>query len=139
MEGPEHHLLKRIIGPAFTSQAVNALTPFFFQKAEELRDKWDTLLNMDSTNQRKSVGSPIDISHWISRATFDSFGLACLNYNFNALDGETEDVYLAFRHLFGLVDKKTVLRILFPVLDKLWVRFIYLFFHRKLTCFGIAA
>ncbi|THU90762.1 cytochrome P450 [Dendrothele bispora CBS 962.96] len=115
MEGAEHHLQKRIISPAFTSQAVNALTPFFFQTAEELREKWDMQLNTDLP-----VGSPIDIAHWISRATFDAFGLACLNYNFNALEGETEDVYLAFRRLFDLVDKKSVLRILFPSIDKLW-------------------
>ncbi|KAF5338451.1 hypothetical protein D9758_012239 [Tetrapyrgos nigripes] len=112
MEGAEHHLQRKIISPAFTSQAVTALTPFFFQKAEELRDKLDVLLNKES--------GPIDISHWTSRATFDAFGLACLNYNFNALDSETEEVYLAYRRMFHLVDKKTVLRILFPSLDKLW-------------------
>ncbi|THU76156.1 hypothetical protein K435DRAFT_879620 [Dendrothele bispora CBS 962.96] len=67
------------------------------------------------------VDLPIDIARCISCATFDAFGLACLNYNFNAPENETEDVYLDFCRLFDLVDKKSVLRIIFPSIDKIWV------------------
>lgn len=113
MEGAEHDFQRKIIDPAFTTHSVKALVPLFLQKAEELRDKWDGMITPVGT-------APVDVSHWISRATFDAFGLACLNYNFGALQAETEEVYLAFRQMFDVLPKKTVPRILFPSLDKIW-------------------
>lgn len=59
--------------------------------------------------------------HWIGRATFDAFGLACLTYDFRAIHEETEELYVAFRRLFDLADKKGILRILVPMLDRFWV------------------
>jgi len=111
-EGTEHAFQKKIIGPAFTLQSIKALAPVFLRVAEELRDKWDeSMPNGQDT---------FDVYHWISRATFDAFGLACLTYNFRAIHGETEELYLAFRRMFDLADKKGILRILLPVLDKFW-------------------
>ncbi|KAI3622272.1 cytochrome p450 [Moniliophthora roreri] len=118
MEGAEHDFQRKIISPAFTTQSVKTLVPVFLQKAEEMRDKWDEMVS-SGTIALDSVRAPsIDVSHWISRATFDAFGLACLNYNFGALQGETEEVYLAFRRMFDMLSKKTIPRILFPSLDR---------------------
>ncbi|KAK7029687.1 hypothetical protein VNI00_014385 [Paramarasmius palmivorus] len=120
MEGAEHDFQRKIISPAFTTQSVKALVPVFLQKAEEMRDKWDEMLSSTGMIASDAVKAPtIDVSHWIARATFDAFGLACLNYNFGALQGETEEVYLAFRRMFDMLSKKTVPRILFPSLDKI--------------------
>ncbi|KAJ3986337.1 cytochrome P450 [Lentinula detonsa] len=111
-EGPEHTFQRKIIGPAFTLQSIKTLTPIFLRTAEELRDKWDGIMSNGQEN--------IDVCHWISRATFDAFGMACLTYNFRAIHGETEELYLAFRRMFDLADQKGILRILVPILDKLW-------------------
>ncbi|KIM84675.1 hypothetical protein PILCRDRAFT_818273 [Piloderma croceum F 1598] len=100
MEGNDHKVLRKLIGPAFTAQAVRATIPICFQKAEELRDRLDALLSEDT--------SKIDITHWISRATFDVIGLAGFDYNFHALQDESEEVYLAYRRLFDVADQGPV-------------------------------
>ncbi|KAJ4485497.1 cytochrome P450 [Lentinula aciculospora] len=111
-EGAEHAFQRKIIGPAFNLQSIKTLTPIFLRTAEELRDKWDVIVS----NGQETI----DVCHWISRATFDAFGMACLTYNFRAIHGETEELYLAFRRMFDLADKKGILRILVPILDKFW-------------------
>ena len=95
-----------MIGPTFSSQSIKALTPIFLQTAEELRDKWDEMI--------LNGAETFNVWNWMSRATFDAFGRACLAYSFRAIDGETEDLYLAFRRMIDLADKKGILRILLP-------------------------
>lgn len=63
----------------------------------------------------------LDINDWFARATFDVFGLAAFDYHFRALGDESEPLYIAFRRMFGVVDKKSVLHILFPNLENYWV------------------
>ncbi|KIK70361.1 hypothetical protein GYMLUDRAFT_32362 [Collybiopsis luxurians FD-317 M1] len=111
-EGPEHTFQRKIIGPAFTLQSIKAISPIFLRTADNLRDKWDEIISNGQDT--------IDVCHWLSRATFDAFGQACLDYDFQAIQGETEELYLAFRRMFDLADEKGILRILIPLLDKLW-------------------
>jgi hypothetical protein len=97
---------------------VKATIPICFQKAEELRDRLDGLLSEDT--------SKIDITHWISRATFDVIGLAGFDYNFHALQDESEEVYLAYRRLFDVADKGPVgmrglLQMYSPFIEKVLV------------------
>ncbi|KAJ7630451.1 cytochrome P450 [Roridomyces roridus] len=116
MEGAEHKVLRKLIGPAFTAQAVKEMSPAFFQKAEELRDRWDALISAQS--------GTIDVAHWLSRTTFDIFGLAGLDYHFNALHDESEPVYSAYRQMFAISDKASQSRVLkqlyLPILEKIW-------------------
>ena len=123
---------RRLIGPAFTTQAVRATTPIFLQKAEELRDCWDTILSDDTTETTVSLSSTItpaekviDIAHWLSRATFDVIGLAGFDYHFRSLEDESEEVYHAYRRMFNVADKgpslKGLLRIYFPFIETLLV------------------
>jgi cytochrome P450 len=130
MEGQEHKIQRRIIGPAFTTQAVKGVAPIFFRKAEELRDLWDASLPDDfSKDFSSSLTSPIsatettlDVAHWISRATFDVIGLAGFDYQFCSLQDESEEVYLAYRQMFGIADKSPQLRgllqIYFPFIER---------------------
>ncbi|KAJ7037480.1 cytochrome P450 [Mycena alexandri] len=122
MEGTEHRALRKLIGPAFTSQAVKAMSPIFFQKAEELRDRWDALVSTGGSSSSHST--TFDVAHWISRTTFDIFGLAGLDYHFNALHDESEQVYSAYRRMFAISDKSSQLRVLkqlyLPVIEKIW-------------------
>ncbi|KAF9072677.1 cytochrome P450 [Rhodocollybia butyracea] len=111
-EGSEHTFQRKIIGPAFALHSIKTFTPIFLQTAEELREKWDEMIldGIDTFN----------VWDWMSRSTFDAFGQACLTYDFRAIHGETEELYLAFRQMIDLADKKGILRVLLPWLDKLW-------------------
>jgi hypothetical protein len=95
-------------------RAVEALSPIFKQKAQELCDVLDD-------HNRKSPSVKFDIMHWISRATFDAFGLAGFNYDFHALQGESDELYLAFRRLFSMAEKRSLLYVTFPMLAKIRV------------------
>jgi len=162
MEGPEHRLQvcllmlhkhhpllnmstpqRRLIGPAFTLQSVRAMTPVFLQKAEELCNRWDSLINEPFVNSEihpshpppayapfataseKFRGVTIDIAHWLARASFDVVGLAGFGYHFNALEHESEEVYLAFRRMLDVADKgprmRGVLELFFPIIRTFWV------------------
>lgn len=72
----------------------------------------------------------IDVSHWASRATFDVIGLTGFDYHFNSLEDPSEQVYLAYRKMFDAVDKgpglKGILRIYFPIIEKILVRSFHL-------------
>ncbi|KAF8823890.1 hypothetical protein HHX47_DHR9000098 [Lentinula edodes] len=112
----QHEEWKKQYGKTFryhgSGKSIKTLTPIFLRTAEELHDKWEGMLS----NGQETI----DVCHWISRATFDAFGMACLTYNFCSIHGETEELYLAFRRMFDLADKKGILRILIPMLDKIW-------------------
>jgi cytochrome P450 len=121
MEGEEHKAQRKLICPAFTAQAVKALSPIMFQKAEELRDRWDVMIQHSPSTSTSHV---IDVCHWLSRATFDVIGLAGFDYHFNCLHDESEEMYLAYRRMFGIVDKGPgyigLLRLYFPIMHKIW-------------------
>ncbi|KAL0956015.1 hypothetical protein HGRIS_002190 [Hohenbuehelia grisea] len=122
MEGEEHRIRRKLIGPAFTTQSIKAMTPVFFQKAEELRDKWTPMISTPS--QASSCPASIDISHWISRATFDVIGLAGFDYHFHSVHDESEPVYLAYRRMFNVADKgpglKGLLSLFFPIIETIF-------------------
>ncbi|EJD04362.1 cytochrome P450 [Fomitiporia mediterranea MF3/22] len=148
-EGEEHRIKRRIIGPAFTPQALKNMTPVMFHKAEELRNKWISMIT-DGTktkwdgivtglpkeslpksrpgNENREKGlvdeALIDVAHWVSRATFDVIGLAGFDYAFRSLEDETEEVYLAYRTMFWAADKgpgfKRIAELFFPIIEKLW-------------------
>ncbi|KAJ6519296.1 cytochrome P450 [Mycena sanguinolenta] len=119
MEGAEHKTLRKLIGPAFTAQAVKGMSSIFLQKAEELRDRWDALVSANGSST-----ATFDVAHWISRTTFDIFGLAGFDYHFNALHDESEEVYSAYRRMFNISDKATHFRVLkqlyLPIVEKIW-------------------
>ncbi|KAG2149760.1 cytochrome P450 [Suillus cothurnatus] len=139
MEGAEHKALRKLIAPAFSTQSIKAMTPIFFQKAEELRDKWESLASSPTLVEDAKFPplpappyspSPsfaeavIDVAHWFSLATFDVIGLAGFDYHFHALQCESEEVYLAYRNMFRIADKGPKLRELvqlyFPMIEKIF-------------------
>ncbi|KAG6814437.1 hypothetical protein H0H92_007441 [Tricholoma furcatifolium] len=134
MEGSEHKVQRRLIGPAFSQQAVQTMIPIFLRKAQQLCDRWDRLIPdhfsagdsypsdpppaydaVANAVEEKFTGATIDVAQWISRASFDVIGLSGFDYNFNALDDETENVYQAFRRMFDVFDKGPGLRSIFEL------------------------
>ena len=75
----------------------------------------------------------IDVAHWTSRASFDVMGLTAFNYDFNAVQDDSREVYTAYRHIFNIIEKgiglKGLLELYFPVLSRLWVSKMQLFKH----------
>ncbi|KDQ54909.1 hypothetical protein JAAARDRAFT_60368 [Jaapia argillacea MUCL 33604] len=134
MEGDEHRSLRKFIAPAFSTRSIRGLTPIFLQKAEELRDRWDLLLPVVSPSRPLSPYEPkdvhdgqsavIDVLNWLSRATFDIIGIAGFDYQFNSLEDETEEVYLAYRKMFDAADRapgfKGLAQIFFPIIEKIF-------------------
>ncbi|KAF8319579.1 cytochrome-450 hydroxylase [Cantharellus anzutake] len=93
-EGPQHRQQRKVMNPAFSPSNLRALTPVFFTKAFQLRDKWLSLMEVPRD------GSILNVSRWISRATFDVIGVAGFGYEFNAIEEENEAVYLAYKVMF---------------------------------------
>ena len=132
MEGSEHKLQRKIIGPAFTSLSIRNMTPVFVQKAQELCERWDSILSdelstptLDTEVSNQLSEGIIDVAHWFSRASFDVIGLAGFNYHFHALEDESEEIYLAYRRMFKICDKGLNLRglldLYLPQLRRVWV------------------
>ncbi|KAG6837201.1 hypothetical protein H0H93_013069, partial [Arthromyces matolae] len=142
MEGDEHRFQRRILGPAFSQQSVKSMVPIFLQKAHQLCDRWDSLIpnpfsndecypldpppayTAETASVEKTEGVTIDVAQWLSRASFDVIGLAGFDYSFQALDDESEKVYMAYRRMFDVADKGPKLRgifeLYFPVIRTIW-------------------
>jgi cytochrome P450 len=130
MEGAEHKFQRRIIAPAFSQQAIRNMAPIFFRKAEEVCEHWKnatvpTVKLEDDGHSAQPCGTRIDVANWITRGSFDVVGLAVLNYDFHALQDESEEVYSAYRRMFNIADKGLnlwgVLELFLPILRKIFV------------------
>lgn len=87
-EGHVHKRMRRVGTPAFSVQNMRALVPVVFAKAQELKDKWSEIIEIQTAKkvlndlvqaddkETHSARAMLDVCHWISRATFDVIGLA---------------------------------------------------------------
>ena len=71
-EGQMHKRHRRVATPAFSPQNMRALVPVVFGKGEELKDRWLSIMKKDG----QGSSGVFDVAHWVSRATFDVFGVA---------------------------------------------------------------
>ncbi|KDQ20465.1 hypothetical protein BOTBODRAFT_26477 [Botryobasidium botryosum FD-172 SS1] len=117
-EGDQHKRQRKILNPAFSGQSLRDLIPTFVDKAEELRDRWASLIASGTEH--------IDCAPWLGRATFDIIGLAGFDYQFNAIQNEDNELHLAYRDMFNLAVNhnnqmvKTALEIYFPFIEWLF-------------------
>ena len=130
MEGAEHRFQRRILAPALSQQAIRNMAPIFFRKAEEIREHWKNAIVPVKLEDGDDLpvqcsGVRMDIANWISRGSFDVVGLAVLNYDFHALQDESEEVYNAYRRMFNIADKGLnlwgILELYLPILRKIFV------------------
>ena len=134
------------MAPAFNSVALKEMYPIFVQKAEELRDRWDKIINPPSIpyptppstpppGERKgnfsstrniSSGTIVDVCDWMNRATLDVIGLAGFGYGFDSLLDRREEVCAAFREMLRAAEKPPGFRELFalwfPIIEDILVR-----------------
>ena len=127
-EGAEHKAQRRALFPSFSSQSAKIWTPNFTQKAEELCEQWKTLMHFErqhTSSDDRAADVVVDVAHWTSRASFDVMGLTTFNYDFNAVQDDSQEVYTAYRHIFNIIDKgfglKGLLELYIPFLSRFWV------------------
>ncbi|TFK22582.1 cytochrome-450 hydroxylase [Coprinopsis marcescibilis] len=96
-EGQVHKRQRRVATPAFSIQNLRKLVPLVFKKGTELKDKWTEMI---SAEHLEEDGKVIDVCHWISRATFDVIGVAGFDYQFNAIQNETNELFSAYKDMF---------------------------------------
>lgn len=118
-EGLVHKRQRRVATPAFSIQNLRGLVPLVFKKGNELKDKWIQMANEHPEPVR------IDVCHWISRATFDVIGLAGFDYNFNAIENESNELFSAYKEMFEVAISqsrpiRTIFRIYAPFLSSLF-------------------
>lgn len=138
-EGAVHKRQRRVATPAFSIHNMRALVPLVFSKGNELKDKW---LNLIDTSGAQDI--TLDVAHWVSRATFDVIGtagtrtlltsvtssrgfLAGFDYDFNAIQNESNELFCAYKEMFEVAISQPVnpirqiLSIYFPIIDTIFV------------------
>lgn len=132
VEGAEHTKQRRIIGPAFSQEAIKRMNPIFLSKAQEVLEQWISLQRASNTlpTPTELSGVTVDVANWMSRAAFDVIGLAGFDQDFQAVQHESGDVYHAYRSIFNIADKglgfREIVDLYFPVLRRIWVSLKYL-------------
>jgi len=137
------------LAPAFNSAALKEMYPIFVQKAEELRNRWDKIIDPSSSMSyptppstpppgerrrntadrssagNRSLGTTVDVCNWMSRATLDIIGLAGFGYNFGSLADGCEEVCVAYREILRAAEKppgfKELLALWFPNIEDILV------------------
>ncbi|KAH6914090.1 cytochrome-450 hydroxylase [Coprinopsis sp. MPI-PUGE-AT-0042] len=100
-EGQVHKRQRRVATPAFSIQNMRNLVPLVFKKGTQLKDKWAELILL-AGNDRQEDGLVLNVCHWMSRATFDVIGIAGFDYNFNAIEDETNELFNAYKDMFEI-------------------------------------
>ncbi|KZT08852.1 cytochrome P450 [Laetiporus sulphureus 93-53] len=115
VEGQVHKRQRRVAIPAFSVQNMRALVLLVFVKG-----------NDHDTSEKAMNGAKLDVCHWVSRATFDVIGSAGFDYQFNAIQDETNELFSAYEEMFeiGVSQQEGSLRSLvalhFPIINTLF-------------------
>ena len=128
-EGQAHKRMRRVGTPAFSLQNMRAFVPVTFRKAIELKNKWEEFVEAQTPEieSTKAKGARVDVCHWISRATFDVIGLAGFDYNFSAIQHETNELFQAYKDMFEVAVSRggnlwDLAIVYFPWLEWIYVR-----------------
>ncbi|CCM03723.1 uncharacterized protein FIBRA_05869 [Fibroporia radiculosa] len=130
-EGQVHKRQRRVATPAFSVQNLRALVPLVFAKGNELKEKWSTMIAQSGTAEETKDGQEIskeriDVCHWISRATFDVIGSAGFDYQFNAIQSESNELFNAYKEMFEVAisqqrgSLRSLFVIYFPIINVLF-------------------
>ncbi|KAH9925072.1 cytochrome P450 [Amylocystis lapponica] len=127
-EGQVHKRQRRVATPAFSIQNMRALVPLVFAKGNQLKDKWLQILasaNAQAEKGQTPAGVKLDVCHWVSRGTFDVIGSAGFDYEFNAIEDESNELFNAYKEMFEVAISqqqglRSMLAIYFPIIDTLF-------------------
>ncbi|KAJ7497201.1 cytochrome P450 [Mycena latifolia] len=121
-EGQVHKRQRRVALPAFSGQNMRSLIDIAFTKGMQLKDAW-----MDMLPPEADTTSPatINVGVFLSRVTFDVMGLAGFDYNFNSIQDESNELFVAYKDMFEVAISqgssfRTLLSIYLPFVNKLF-------------------
>ncbi|KAG2016007.1 cytochrome P450 [Coprinopsis cinerea AmutBmut pab1-1] len=104
-EGQVHKRQRRVGTPAFSIQNLRGIVPLVFKKGTELKDKWMEMIETTGEvrgSDEKEKSMVVDVCHWVSRATFDVIGVAGFDYQFNAIQNESNELFNAYKEMFEI-------------------------------------
>ncbi|KAF5354697.1 hypothetical protein D9756_005236 [Leucocoprinus leucothites] len=122
-EGHVHKRQRRVATPAFSIQNLRELIPLVFNKGTQLKDKWMRLAS-EGAQTCEGPAATVDVCRELSRATFDVIGIAGFDYNFNSIQDESNELFIAYKDMFEMALAQgnpvvTLLAIYFPWLNKI--------------------
>ncbi|KAL2260691.1 hypothetical protein VTK26DRAFT_5240 [Humicola hyalothermophila] len=95
-ESHAHQIQRKALAPAFSVQAIKAITPAFWNKALFLGSLWHKEVRQKGENTIK-----IEILEWINRCTLDIIGEAGFGYEIGCLDNQDLPIRQAYRLVFN--------------------------------------
>ncbi|OSX62243.1 hypothetical protein POSPLADRAFT_1046615 [Postia placenta MAD-698-R-SB12] len=84
-EGEQHRRQASFMNPAFGPTQIRELTDIFVDKAIQLRDVWNCMIQEDNQPAR------IEVLSGLSKMTLDVIGLAGFNHQFHSLESDGSD------------------------------------------------
>jgi len=108
-EGADHKNQRKILNPSFSAGAVREMVPIFYDKAYELKDKLQGMID-DATIEASPTpaveidivkgGRKIDVMRYLGQTTLDVIGIAGFNYDFKSLSQPKNELAEAYRDMF---------------------------------------
>ncbi|KAJ7468094.1 cytochrome P450 [Mycena latifolia] len=80
-EGEDWHRQRKILSPAFSSEAVKEMAPAIYECAERLEKRLSNFVLLDSSSKD---GKNVNIAHYMSACTLDIIGMVGLSHSFLA-------------------------------------------------------
>ncbi|KAF7297536.1 hypothetical protein MIND_00987800 [Mycena indigotica] len=97
-ETDQHRRHRRVLNPAFGVAQIKLMTEIFIEKALHLRDVWAREIERQSSDEGEH--GTIEVLSGLRKVTLDIIGRAGFGYEFNALEGKTNELNQALTDLF---------------------------------------
>ncbi|KAH8685006.1 cytochrome P450 [Ilyonectria robusta] len=94
VDGEQHRMQRKVIGPAFTARAVEGMAPVFYEKAQALADGWAHKLRNIAGQETRSM--EINAYQEFEALSLDIIGTAGFQYDFHSLSGHRSELEDAF-------------------------------------------
>ena len=120
-EGADHRRQRKILNPAFSPAALREMVPIFLDKAYELKDKLQNMIDDESIEASPTPpkaedvvpgARKIDVMRYLAQATLDVIGIAGFAYDFKSLSEPNNELAEAYRNMFGAGQSITFMAVL---------------------------
>lgn len=89
VDGAQHKRQRKVVGPAFSSTAVDGMAPIFYIMAERLARNWEAAFSKDALFETNAYQD-------FEALSIDIIGQAGFKYEFKSLQGQRSDLEAAF-------------------------------------------
>ena len=120
-EGHVYQRQRRVLLPAFSNHNLRGFVPLVLKKSMQLKEKWLQIMKERTSLEPDAAAVMLNLNIWTSRLTFDVMGLAGkvfahlllifsvpdelsgfvgFDYNFNAVEDESNELLQAYMEMF---------------------------------------